>query len=254
MIKSPLIIGNWKLHGNKSMIINFITSLKNEINYITGCKVIIAPPEIYLHLSKQLLEDSNFILGAQNVDVHLSGAFTGEVSVEMLKDIGAKYIIIGHSERRIYHKEDNEYILKKFCLVKQHGLIPVLCIGENKEEKENNKTKIICSHQLDIIINSLGISSLDKVVIAYEPIWAIGTGKSALYSEINTISQFIRDYISNYNTSIAKTINIVYGGSVNTQNVNDILTLPEINGVLVGSLSLNYKKFSEIVKLASKLF
>ncbi|MGP1931899.1 MAG: triose-phosphate isomerase, partial [Arsenophonus sp. ET-DL12-MAG3] len=143
-----LVIGNWKLNGNTEIVKKLIKNLRNKLNNITNCNIAIAPPIIYLMQAKQDLIGSNISLCAQNVDINLSGAFTGDISAKMLKDIGVKYIIIGHSERRIYHQESDEYIAKKFSILKSQGLIPVLCIGEYEEENDDTKTKKVCAHQI----------------------------------------------------------------------------------------------------------
>jgi triosephosphate isomerase len=138
-------MGNWKLNGSRHMVNELVANLRKELAGVTGCAVAIAPPDMYLDLAKHAADGSHIILGAQNVDVNLSGAFTGETSAEMLKDIGAKYIIIGHSERRTYHKESDEFIAKKFAVLKEQGLIPVLCIGETEAENEAGKTEEVCT-------------------------------------------------------------------------------------------------------------
>lgn len=250
--KYPLIVGNWKLHGSKRMIKDFILSLKYEIRHITSCGIVIAPPVIYLDFAQYCLNNSNIMLSAQNVDVHNEGAFTGEISAEMIKDVGAKYIIIGHSERRIYHDENNNIIAKKFWITKQVGLIPILCIGENKEEYLSNKTIEVCVQQIDAILHRFGIKAFDNSVIAYEPLWAIGNQVSPDPDYVQSIHQYIRQYLAKYDKNIAQKIIIQYGGSVNVNNVVGLLEKTDINGVLIGGASLKYDIFSNIVKIIEK--
>ncbi|MGP1930701.1 MAG: triose-phosphate isomerase [Arsenophonus sp. ET-YP4-MAG3] len=248
-MRHPLIIGNWKLNGNIKMVKNLIKNLCNKLNNITNCNIVIAPPIIYLMLAKKALIGSNISLGAQNVDINLSGAFTGDISAKMLKDIGVKYIIIGHSERRIYHQESDEYIAKKFSVLKSQGLIPVLCIGEYEKENNDTKTKKICAHQIDVILNNLGVCAFKNSVISYEPIWAIGTGKPATPTKAQEIHKFIRDHISKHDPIIAKQVIIQYGGSLNITNATEFFIQPDIDGALIGGASLKADTFATIVKI-----
>lgn len=153
-MRHPLVMGNWKLNGSRHMVNELVANLRTELAGVSGCAVAIAPPEMYLDLAKRAAEGSHIHLGAQNVDVNLSGAFTGETSAEMLKDIGAQYIIIGHSERRTYHKESDELIAKKFAVLKEQGLTPVLCIGETEAENEAGKTEEVCARQIDAVLKT----------------------------------------------------------------------------------------------------
>ncbi|MGP1955169.1 MAG: triose-phosphate isomerase [Arsenophonus sp. NC-TX2-MAG3] len=250
-MRHPLVIGNWKLNGSTKMVKELIRNLRNELNSFIDCDVVIAPPAVYLTQAKQALTGSKILLGAQDVDVNLSGAFTGDISAEMLKDIGAKYIIIGHSERRIYHQESDEFITKKFAILKSQGLTPVLCIGESKEENSAGKTEQACARQIDAVLDSLGVNALENSVIAYEPIWAIGTGKSATPAHAQGVHKFIRDHISKQDPAIAKQVIIQYGGSVNTDNAAELFSQPDIDGALVGGASLKANAFSDIINLAA---
>ena len=234
-MRHPLVMGNWKLNGSKKVTAELIDGLRKELSGVEGCGVAIAPPAIYLDLAKHAISGSHIALGAQNVDVNLSGAFTGETSAEMLKDVGAKYIIIGHSERRTYHKESDEFIAKKFAVVKAAGLVPVLCIGETDAENEAGKTEEVCARQIDAVLETQGAAAFEGVVIAYEPVWAIGTGKSATPAQAQAAQQVI----------------IQYGGSVNDKNAAELFTQPDIDGALVGGASLKADAFAVIVKAAA---
>ncbi|MGL9769124.1 MAG: triose-phosphate isomerase [Sodalis sp. (in: enterobacteria)] len=249
-MRHTLVMGNWKLNGNKHMVIDLITALRNELSNVVGCDVVIAPPLTYLDLAKHHLSGSQIMLGAQNVDSHFSGAYTGEVSAEMLKDIGVKYVIIGHSERRTYHNESDEFIVKKFAMLKKAELIPVLCIGENEAEKEAGQTEAVCAHQIDMILNKLGAKAFENTVIAYEPIWAIGSGKFAISAM--AMHKFIRNHIAKHDTAIAEQVIIQYGGSVNAKNSAELFIQPDIDGALVGGASLISETFAAIVKTAVK--
>ncbi|MGP1923908.1 MAG: triose-phosphate isomerase [Arsenophonus sp. NEOnobi-MAG3] len=250
-MRNPLVMGNWKLNGSTKMVKELIRNLRNKLNNANTCDVAIAPPAVYLAQAKQALIGSKIELGAQDVDVNLSGAFTGDTSAEMLKDIGAKYIIIGHSERRNYHQENDEFIAKKFAILKSQKLTPVLCIGESEEENNAGKTQQVCAHQIDAVLNSLGGSALANSVIAYEPIWAIGTGKSATPDQAQVVHKFIRDHIANQDPAIADQVIIQYGGSVNASNAAELFSQPDIDGALVGSASLKADAFFAIINAAT---
>ncbi|MGP4123779.1 MAG: triose-phosphate isomerase [Sodalis sp. (in: enterobacteria)] len=250
--RHPLVIGNWKLNGSKHMVNELIVALRSELSGIVGCDVAITPPMAYLDLAKYYLGGSRIALGAQNVDTHISGAFTGEISANMLKDIGTKYTIIGHSERRTYHKESDNVIVEKFAALKEASLIPVLCIGESKEAKETGKTEAVCARQLDAVLNSLGAKAFENTVIAYEPIWAIGTGKSASPAQAQAVHKFIRGHIAIHDAAIAEQVIIQYGGSVNVTNAAQLFTQPDIDGALVGGASLQAHAFAIIVKAAAQ--
>lgn len=251
-MRHPLVMGNWKLNGSQKLLAELITGLRKELDTVKGCDVAIAPPVVYLAQAQQAISHSPISLGAQNVDVNLSGAFTGEVSAEMLKDSGAKYVIIGHSERRTYHKESDELIAQKFNVVQQAGLVPVLCIGETEAENEAGKTEQICARQLDSVLDTCGAAAFKGAVIAYEPVWAIGTGKSASPAQAQAIHKFIREYLSKKDVEIAEQVIIQYGGSVNDKNAAELFRQPDIDGALVGGASLKADAFAAIVKAAAK--
>ncbi|BBI01250.1 triosephosphate isomerase [Buchnera aphidicola (Nipponaphis monzeni)] len=254
-MKKLLIIGNWKLNNNKKIILDFckkLNSYLSTINYDHHLKISIAPPILHLetfNLILQQLHNNHISLTAQNIDVNILGSFTGETSISMLQEIeNIKYVIVGHSERRIHHNETKELIAKKFKLVKSFKLIPILCIGETKEEKNANKAQKICKEQIDTIIQLVGYQAFDKAIIAYEPIWAIGSNQSASTNYIQYMHQFIRHYISRYDINISKKLIIQYGGSVNKKNALEILSVKDVNGVLIGNSSLDCDQFIDIIK------
>ncbi|MCO6545308.1 MAG: triose-phosphate isomerase [Gilliamella sp.] len=251
-MRKPLVMGNWKLNGSLDMAKNLVVGIKNELSNDTACDIAIAPPVIYLDFVKHQLGKSNIILGAQDVGINLSGAFTGEVSVNMLKEIGVTHIIIGHSERRTYHKESDEFIAKKFGVIKEAGLVPVLCIGETEAENEAGQTQFVCAQQIDAVIKTLGVQAFNGAVIAYEPVWAIGTGKSATPEQAQAVHKFIRDHIAKQDVKVAQQLIIQYGGSVNEKNAADLFTQPDIDGALVGGASLKADAFAAIVKAAEQ--
>lgn len=250
MIKKPYIIANWKLNGNKKTIQNSIITLtktlnNNVFNYLN---LIISPPIVYIDAVQNLMINNNIQLCAQNVDIHTSGAFTGETSVLMLKDLGVKFALIGHSERRMYHKENDSYITKKFSLLKTENIIPILCIGEKKINSDFTHNLDSYTKQIDSIIKLLGVKAFKNTIIAYEPEWAIGTGLNAKPEVVQSIHKNIRNYIAQYDKNIAHQVLIQYGGSVNLNNIISFISQQDIDGVLIGSASLNTENFLKIIK------
>ncbi|KGQ34585.1 triose-phosphate isomerase [Gallibacterium anatis] len=252
MARRPLVMGNWKLNGSKAFTKELINGLKAELAGVEGCDVAIAPPVMYLAEAEAALAGSKIALGSQNVDLKQSGAFTGDISATMLKDFGAKYIIIGHSERRAYHHESDEFIAQKFAVLKEQGLVPVLCIGESEAENEAGKTEEVCARQIDAVLNTLGVEAFLGAVIAYEPIWAIGTGKSATPAQAQAVHAFIRSHIAKKDAKVAEQVILQYGGSVNDSNAAELFAMPDIDGALVGGASLKAPAFATIVKAAAK--
>lgn len=252
MARRPLVMGNWKLNGSKAFTKELINGLKAELAGVEGCDVAIAPPMMYLAEAEAALAGSKIALGSQNVDLKQSGAFTGDISATMLKDFGTKYIIIGHSERRAYHHESDEFIAQKFAVLKEQGLVPVLCIGESEAENEAGKTEEVCARQIDAVLNTLGAEAFLGAVIAYEPIWAIGTGKSATPAQAQAVHAFIRSHIAKKDAKVAEQVILQYGGSVNDANAAELFAMPDIDGALVGGASLKAPAFATIVKAAAK--
>lgn len=245
MARRPLVMGNWKLNGSKVFTKELVAGLKAELADVKGCDVAIAPPVMYLAEAEAALAGQSVIsLGAQNVDVNVQGAFTGDISTEMLKDFGAKYIIIGHSERRTYHKESDEFIAKKFGALKAAGLVPVLCIGETEAENEAGQTETVCARQIDAVIDALGVEAFNGAVIAYEPIWAIGTGKSASQDDAQKMCKVVRDVVAaDFGQEVADKVRVQYGGSVKPENVAEYMACPDVDGALVGGASLEAESF-----------
>ncbi len=216
---------------------------------VRDTEIVIAPPFTALYPVAQELRDSNINLGAQNTFWEDSGAYTGEISPQILKDVGCSYVIVGHSERRQYFGESDEDIGKKVSASVRNGLFPILCIGESLEERENNLTFSIIETQLTGGLRELTPEEAKKVVIAYEPIWAIGTGKTARPSQIQEVHQFIRKGLSErFNSKLAEEIQILYGGSVKPDNIDELMAEKDIDGALVGGASLDADSFARIVK------
>jgi triosephosphate isomerase (TIM) len=252
-MRQPVVMGNWKLNGSKEMVVDLINGLNAELEGVTGVDVAIAPPALFVDLAERTLTEagSAIILGAQNSDTHNSGAFTGDMSPAMLKEFGASHIIIGHSERRQYHNESDEFVAQKFAFLKENGLTPVLCIGESEAQNEAGETVAVCARQLDAVIKTQGAEALNGAIIAYEPIWAIGTGKAATAEDAQRIHAAIRAHIAESSAEVAKNVVIQYGGSVKPENAAAYFAKPDIDGALVGGAALDAKSFAAIAKAAA---
>jgi len=249
--RTPFIAGNWKMNTNIEEAVALIKTMQPQLNKIQGVEKVLCPPYIALNAAKGIIRGSTVKLGAQNMFYEEKGAFTGEISTHMLQDL-CDYVIIGHSERRQYFGETNELVNKKLKAAVQHNLKPILCIGETSEENEAGKTREVLGAQLINCADRLYFMS--GMVIAYEPLWAIGTGKNASGDEANRTINFIRQFISRlHGSGIANTARILYGGSVTASNIAEFMRQPDIDGALVGGASLKADDFVSIVRQASEI-
>jgi triosephosphate isomerase (TIM) len=248
-MRNPIIAGNWKMNTNVGEAISLIREVQPELQACTNVEIVLCPPFISLVPAYKLVQGSSTKLGAQNLYYEDRGAYTGEVSGAMLAGI-CEYVIIGHSERRQYFQESNEMICKKVAAAIRNSLKPILCVGENLQEYEAGKTREVVASQL--IYSLEGIENADNLCIAYEPIWAIGTGKAATGAQANETISLIRSFISRkYGNPLAESIRLMYGGSVNSANIAEFISQPDIDGALVGGASLKAKEFAAIVKITS---
>lgn len=248
-MRKYIIAGNWKMNKNLSEAIQLVSDLKTELNGKNlNAEVVVAPPFISLEAVKTLIKDTDIKLGAQNMHSVDSGAFTGEVSADMLKSVGCEYVILGHSERRTIFGESDEFINQKVKQALKNNLTPILCCGESLEERENGTTFKVVEQQIKTCLNNLCEEEIKNTVIAYEPIWAIGTGKTATPEQAQEVHEFIRNLLEKL-TSVetAQEITIQYGGSVNAKNAKDLLSKPDIDGALVGGACLKADSFREII-------
>ena len=248
MPRKKLFAANWKMNKSVQESISFINNFKKSANKIKNKEIIICPSFVSLFEVKKLLKNSDIRLGAQNMHQEEKGAFTGEISALMLKNI-CDYVILGHSERRQYFKETNELINKKIKTSLKNNLKIILCIGETLEQRKNNKTFSIIETQLKICLNNINNNEIKNVVIAYEPIWAIGTGNNATPQQAEEVHLFIRSLLHKvYDKNVSDSVRIIYGGSVNANNIKDLMKMKNIDGALVGGASLDEKTFLEICK------
>jgi triosephosphate isomerase (TIM) len=252
-MRLKVIAGNWKMNKDLNESAELITGLKSKlVSLPNGVKAIVCPPFTSLESAKKLLEGSPIDLGAQNMYHEDEGAFTGEISPKMLKSVGCTYVILGHSERRQYFHETNEFINTKAKKAIASGLIPIVCVGETLEEREKNITDQIVTVQVKGCLKDIPAAEVEKLIIAYEPVWAIGTGKVATPQQAQDVHQLIRKQIGQlYSWATAEKVVIQYGGSVKPDNAKELLHQPDIDGALVGGACLKADSFAAIVLAAA---
>ena len=248
MSRKAIIAGNWKMNNTIAQSEQLINELKPLVKD-ADCEVVICTPYTSLAKAIELTKGSNIAVGAENVHWAEKGAFTGEISANMLVELGVKYVIIGHSERRQYFGETDETVNKRTKAALVAGLKPIICIGETLEERESNKVEEVLTRQTKGAFADIDSKELDNIVIAYEPVWAIGTGKTATAQQANDTIKIVRDTVKElYGKSAADKIRIQYGGSMNPGNASELMAMPEIDGGLIGGASLNAVDFSKVVK------
>jgi len=253
-MRIPVIAGNWKMNKTILESIALVKELKDFVRDTKGVDIVICPPFTSLWVIREIINETNIHLGAQNLYKEEKGAFTGEISPLMLKDLGCEYVILGHSERRKYFKETSDEIAEKTKIAFKHNLIPIVCVGENLEERESGQYKKIIEKEIKALFCEIDSVFAAKLIIAYEPIWAIGTGKSSNPEDADSIIKFIRQlFYSQYGSKVAEQIRILYGGSVNAKNISEFMDKSDVDGALVGGASLHALSFSQIIKTAKIL-
>lgn len=251
-MRKIIIAGNWKMNKTSFEAIELINLLKREINGIEEVDVVVCPPFTALADARDTLLESGIRLGAQNLYWEDSGAFTGEVSAPMLKELGVEYVIIGHSERRQFFGETDETVNKRIRAALKHELLPIVCVGESLKEREAGKTFDVIKAQIGGSLKDLSAEEMGKIILAYEPVWAIGTGKTATPAQAQEVHQFIRNELREiFNPELAEEIRIQYGGSVKPDNARELMSQMDIDGALVGGASLKCSDFAGIIKNCS---
>lgn len=246
-MRKPIIAGNWKMNMTPSEGVKLVEELKLVLSDVTHCDVVVCPTFVALPAVKEALQGSNIKLGAQNMHYEEKGAFTGEVAPAMLKEVGVEYVIIGHSERREYYGETDETVNKKLKAAHAHGLIPIMCCGETLAQREAGETNAWVSGQIKAGLDGLTDGQLEGTVVAYEPIWAIGTGVTASKEQAEETVSVIRDAIRENFGNVADKMRIQYGGSMNAKNAAELMAMPNIDGGLIGGASLKATDFSQVV-------
>ncbi len=249
-MRRPLVAGNWKMHGSRGENAALVNSLIDQFGEPSDGEVLLCPPSVYLWETGRQLNGSGIELGGQSVCAEPVGAFTGEVSAAMLKDVGCSYVIVGHSERRQLFGESDELVARKFVAAQSQGLVPVLCVGETLEEREADQTMSVVSRQLSAVLSVTGASALAKAVIAYEPVWAIGTGRTASPEQAQEVHAMIRSHVAALDGIVSDSVRILYGGSVKGSNAKELFAMPDIDGGLVGGASLKADEFAQICAAA----
>jgi triosephosphate isomerase len=251
-MRKPLVAGNWKMHGSRADNASLVRDLLDALRPEWAADVLLCPPYVYLWETGRLIKDSDITLGAQNVCAETQGAFTGEVSAAMLRDVGCRYVLVGHSERRQIFGENDTLVARKFVASLAHALTPVLCVGETLDERETGRTHEVVSRQLDAVLAVSGIAAFGSAVIAYEPVWAIGTGRNASPEQAQEVHGLIRRKLEALDATIAASARILYGGSVKASNARDLFSMPDIDGGLVGGASLKADEFARICAAADR--
>ena len=251
--RKTIIAGNWKMNKTASETKKFAEELKAIMPRAKWCDVVVCVPAVNIPTAIKAFKDVRVSVGAENVFYEKSGAFTGEVSADMLKDLGVKYVIIGHSERRQYFGETDFTVNKKVLAALETGLHPIICVGESLEQRELGVTMDLISYQVKAALSGVPAEKMRHVVIAYEPIWAIGTGKTATAEQAGEVCEAIRTVIrKQYGARVARSVTIQYGGSMNAKNAHELLAQPDVDGGLIGGASLKAPDFVEIVNAANQ--
>jgi triosephosphate isomerase len=247
-MRQPLIAGNWKMNGSKADTVDLLNGIKAGAADLSKVEIAVCPPFPYLYLAEDVLAGTRIAWGAQDVSREPGGAFTGQVSAAMLVDFGCRYAIVGHSERRLFNAETDAVIASKYAQALSQGLTPILCVGETLEERENGKTESVVARHLDAVIDLSGVEALEQGVIAYEPVWAIGTGVTATPAQAQDVHAFLRGRIASKSQSVADKVRILYGGSMKPDNAMELIGQADIDGGLIGGAALKAGDFLAICK------
>ena len=245
-MRSSLIAGNWKMNGSLQSVTELVEGIK--AGNAGKAELAVFPPAVFLMKVGGMLADSNCALGAQNVCDQEAGAFTGEVAAAMLKECGCRYALVGHSERRSLYLETDQLVAARFAMAIATGIVPILCVGETLDEREQDRTEEVVARQIDAVIDRSGIDGIAQAVIAYEPVWAIGTGKVATPDQAQEVHAFIRDKLAQLDAGVAEQVKILYGGSMNPSNAAELLSQNDIDGGLIGGASLKADDFLAIAQ------
>ncbi|MHB1948399.1 MAG: triose-phosphate isomerase [Gammaproteobacteria bacterium] len=250
-MRKKIVAGNWKMHGSRQSTDSLIESIKQGANtYSSHVDIIVYPSYVFLQQVETLLADTQIKWGGQNLYLGAQGAFTGEISGPMLVDFGCQSVLVGHSERRMLFHEDLDLVAAKFKAALEFGLIPILCVGETLEQRQQGETEQVLTEQIESVVELVGIEGFRLAVVAYEPVWAIGTGLTATPEQAQEVHAFIRQKMAKYQVDIANSLRILYGGSVKADNAAGLFAKPDIDGGLVGGASLDAKSFLAICAAA----
>jgi len=247
-MRRTLVAGNWKMNGSRASVAELVDGLLAGAGTVASAEVAICPPHVFLAEVGARLDGGPVALGAQDLSEHVSGAYTGEIAGPMLAEYGCRYVIVGHSERRAYHGEDDALVARKLAAAQAAGMIPIACVGETLEEREAGDTETVIGRQVDALLDGPGVAALAGVVIAYEPVWAIGTGRTATPDQAQSVHAFIRGRIAARDAAIADGLRLLYGGSVKGANASELFAMQDIDGGLIGGASLDADEFLTICR------
>jgi len=250
-MRKPLVAGNWKMNGSLESVRTLLDGVLRGIAEVGRAEVAVCPPYVFIPEAEKHLSGSVIAWGGQDLSTESAGAYTGEVAASMLRDFGCKYVIVGHSERRTYHAESDQTVAKKFAVARDGGLVPILCVGETLEEREAGITESVIARQLDAVIELVGVDALADGVVAYEPVWAIGTGRTATPEQAQEVHAFIRERVAGQSKQVAEGLRILYGGSMKPDNAQELIGKPDIDGGLIGGASLKAEDFLGICLAAN---
>jgi triosephosphate isomerase len=250
-MRHPMVAGNWKMHGSRVSNKALLDELESLYEPQWPIEIAVFPPYVYLSDTVRRLKETRIEVGAQDVSAEAGGAFTGQVSAAMLKDVGCTHVIVGHSERRRWNHEDDAVVARKFAAAQKVGLIPVLCVGETLDEREARMTEAVVARQVDAVIALHGIGGFSAAILAYEPVWAIGTGRTASPQQAQDVHAFLRARIAAHDAKMAGQLRILYGGSVKGGNAAELFAMPDVDGGLVGGASLSADEFRQICAAAA---
>ncbi len=248
--RRPLVAGNWKMHGNRAAAARLVGELLTRGVGRGAAEVVVCPPFVHLAEVAGQLSGSRIALGAQDACELDGGAHTGEISAAMLADAGCRCVIVGHSERRAMYGDDDPRVARKFAAVRRHGMVPILCVGETLAERERDATREVVLRQLDAVLAAEGVGAFGAAVIAYEPVWAIGTGRTATPAQAQEVHALIRGRIEQKDATISASLRVLYGGSVKADNAAELFAMPDVDGGLIGGASLKSAEFASVCAAA----
>jgi triosephosphate isomerase len=250
-MRKPLVAGNWKMNGTRAGVAELLDGIKAGMGAVPNAEVAVCPPFVFIPEAAARLAGTAVAWGGQNLSTHASGAYTGEIAASMLTDYGCRYVIVGHSERRTLYGEGDALVAEKYEVARKAGLVPILCVGETLEERENGTTEAVVARQLDAVLETFGAAALGQGVVAYEPVWAIGTGRTATPQQAQDVHAFIRSRVAARDRAVAEGLRVLYGGSMKPDNAVELMAQPDIDGGLIGGASLKAGDFLAICKAAS---
>jgi len=249
-MRRAMVAGNWKMNGSRAESAALVSEIERGLGDLRHTEVVVCPPFVLIPIVAERLAGKHIACGGQNLSVHKSGAYTGEISGPMLREFGCSYVIVGHSERRALYAENDQVVAEKFQAAQGVGLVPILCVGETLAEREANQTEMVVARQLDAVVDRVGSAAMAAAVIAYEPVWAIGTGKTATPEQAQEVHRFIRARLAQRGAALAEGLRLLYGGSVKAANARELFAQPDIDGGLIGGASLNAQEFVAICRAA----